>query len=200
MIKTQLIRRGIKDEKVLSAIEKIPREAFVPQSASFLAYEDTPLIIEKEQTISQPYITAYMVELLELVGHENVLEIGTGSGYQTAILAECAEQVTTIEIHEELSKKAKDRLNDFKYTNIHYRIKNGYEGDKKRAPYDAIIVSAYAEKIPPGLLEQLGDPGVLVIPLGNKYIQEIVLYKKENKEVSKKKGIWCNFVPLINKI
>ncbi|OGF66023.1 MAG: protein-L-isoaspartate O-methyltransferase [Candidatus Fischerbacteria bacterium RBG_13_37_8] len=195
MVETQIISRGVKDDRVLEAMRKVPRHLFVPSSDMQHAYIDSPLPIGEGQTISQPYIVALMTELLELKGTEKVLEIGTGSGYQAAVLAELGNEVYSIEIIDKLGKHAEQILTDLGYKNIKIKIGDGYKGWKEYAPFDAIIVTAAPEKIPPPLLEQLKEGGRLVIPLGE-YFQELYLFTKVKGEIKKKSIIPVRFVPM----
>ncbi len=197
MIQNQIIFRGIKDKKVLDALRKVPRDIFVDESYRDSAYEDRPLPIGSGQTISQPYIVALMTESLELTGNEKVLEIGTGSGYQVAILAEITKEVYTVEIITSLYEKNKKLLK--KYKNIKMSNHNGYLGWKKYAPYDRIIVTAAPDHIPQPFIEQLKDGGIMVIPVGPSSWNQ-VLYKVIKKGNGIKKIGLCDvaFVPLIN--
>ncbi len=175
MVETQLISRGIKDKRVIEAMLKVPRHLFVDEAFREFSYKDHPLPIGEGQTISQPYIVARMLELLELKGKERVLEIGTGSGYQTALLAELCLWVYTIEKYSALLEKAKKvLLNKLGYRNISFKLGDGTLGWKECAPFDAIIVSAAAPSIPPPLIEQLKDGGRIVIPVGTEEVQQIV--------------------------
>lgn len=189
----------IKNERVIAAISRVPRERFVPLNIQHLAYDDTPLPIGQEQTISQPYIVALMTDALGLTGSEKVLEIGTGSGYQTAILAELARLVVTVERLPSLSAAAKKVLDSLGYKNIIYHQAGetlGWLGD---APYDAIIATAGAPQIPPELIEQLAIGGRLVIPVGTRYVQELYkLTRRQDKNEIKDLGS-CRFVSLIGK-
>jgi protein-L-isoaspartate(D-aspartate) O-methyltransferase len=164
MVTDQIISRGIRDKKVIAAFLKVPRENFTGNSLSGNSYDDRPLPIGYGQTISQPYIVALMTELLELTGKESVLEIGTGSGYQTAILAEIAKSVYSVEIVEPLYERTVKNLKGYK--NVRLRLGDGYNGWKEFSPYDRIIVTAAPEKIPDPLFDQLGDNGILVVPEG----------------------------------
>jgi len=189
----------IKDKRVLAVMARIPRERFVPPESRHLAYEDIPLPIGLEQTISQPFIIALMTEALELTGSEKVLEIGTGSGYQAAILAELAGSVITVERLPPLAKAAKRVLNSLGYSNIEIHLAGETLGWLEGAPYDAIMVTAGAPRVPPGLLAQLAVGGRMVIPTGSRYLQElckITRHKKKNK-VQNLGG--CRFVSLIGK-
>jgi protein-L-isoaspartate(D-aspartate) O-methyltransferase len=189
----------IRDKRVLAAMSRIPREKFVPVESRSLAYEDSPLPIGWQQTISQPYIIALMTEALELTGREKVLEIGTGSGYQTAILAELAKQIISVERVPALAESAKKVLDSLGYNNIEIHLAEETLGWKKAAPYDAIMVTAAAPDIPNDLIAQLAIGGRMVIPAGSRYIQELykVLKGKEGNRVQKLGG--CRFVALIGK-
>ncbi|MBD3184893.1 protein-L-isoaspartate(D-aspartate) O-methyltransferase [Candidatus Poribacteria bacterium] len=195
MVEKQLIGRDITDPRVLEAMGKIPRHWFVGDSYQNMAYTDQPLPIGQGQTISQPYMVALMTELLALEGTEKVLEIGTGSGYQTAVLAELAEEVYTVEIVEPLAKKAREILEKIGYDNIKFKIGNGYYGWKEYAPYDLIIVTCGPEEVPDPLLEQMAEDGKLVIPVGSVY-QTLTIYEKKNDRLKKKHSIACRFVPM----
>lgn len=196
MVETQIKARGIKDEKVLSAMLKVPRHEFVPSLWRFLAYADRPLPIGEGQTISQPYIVALMTELLELKGTEKVLEIGTGSGYQAAILAEIVPEVYTIEIIPELTKTAEERLKKLGYENIFVKCGDGYYGWPEKSPFDAIIVTCGAGHIPPALIEQLAEGGRMVIPVGKGW-QKLLLVRKKNEKVTTEFVTDVIFVPLL---
>lgn len=196
MVKEQIERRGIKDEKVLKALEKVPRHLFVPEEYRSHAYEDYPLPIGEEQTISQPFIVAYMTELLELNKNCKVLEIGTGSGYQAAILAEIVKEVYTVELIESLSLRAQEVLASLGYKNIKFLIGDGTYGWKEFSPYDRIIVTAASPRVPPALIEQLSSNGILVIPVGT-YSQEIVRIRKKGDKIDEEVLIPVRFVPLI---
>ncbi len=197
MVKNQLIPRGIADENVLRVMGKIQRHLFVEEALVGEAYNDHPLPIGHKQTISQPYIVALMTEALELAGKEKVLEIGTGSGYQTAILAELSDKVYTVERIDPLLEKSKNLLQSLGYTNIYFKAYDGTFGWKDFAPYDAIMVTAGAPKVPEPLLEQLADGGRVIIPIGNKYSQDLIkVTRVENRFVEKSFG-GCRFVDLI---
>jgi protein-L-isoaspartate(D-aspartate) O-methyltransferase len=196
MVDEQIVARGIRDELTVNAMRKVPRHEFVPSELAAFAYRDHPLSIGYNQTISQPYIVAYMTEALELKPSDKVLEIGTGSGYQAAILAEICEEVYTIEIVEPLAKVAQDRLNRLEYKNITVIAGDGYQGYKEQAPFDAIIVTAAPEKIPPPLLEQLAENGRMIIPVGpTHYTQYLVLVEKKNGRIKKRNLLPVRFVP-----
>jgi len=201
MIETQLKARGIKDLAVLSAMEKVPRHFFVDESQRDFAYDDGPLPIGFGQTISQPYIVAYMTELLELTKESRVLEIGTGSGYQAAVLAEIAGEVFSIEIVPELGEGAKDRLKELGYRNVTVKIGDGYEGWDEEGPFDGIIVTASPDCVPPKLEEQLKFGGRMVIPVGkSENVQMMELIQKNSKgELTRQKTLPVRFVPLTRK-
>lgn len=196
MVEFQIKRRGIRDPKVLEAMLKVPRHLFVPEQMKELAYGDEPLPIGEGQTISQPYIVAYMTEALKLTGHEKVLEIGTGSGYQTAILAELAREVYTVELIPELSRRAQKVLRELGYQNIHFLIGDGTLGWPEHAPYEAILVSAAPATVPRSLIEQLKENGRLIIPVGTEY-QELVLVRKKKDGWEEERLIPVRFVPLV---
>jgi len=198
MVEYQIKARGIKDKRVIAAMLKVPRHLFVPEEMRDMAYRDEPLPIGYGQTISQPYIVAYMTEALKLRPEDKVLEIGTGSGYQTAILAELVRDVYTIEIIPELSERAQVTLKNLGYTNIEFLIGDGSKGWPEKAPFDAILVSAAPAEVPPALVEQLQINGRLVIPVGTDS-QELVLIKKTKKGLEKTRLIGVRFVPLIIK-
>ena len=196
MVKNQIEARGVKDKKVLEVMRKVERHKFVPMQSQYLAYEDTPLSIGEDQTISQPYIVALMTELLKLEGNEKVLEIGTGSGYQAAILAELAREVYTIEILPKLSERAQKLLQDLGYTNIKVKCGDGYLGWPEFAPFEAIIVTCAPDKVPKTLIEQLAEGGRMVIPVGTTY-QELKLLVKIKGRIEEKDIIPVRFVPMI---
>ena len=197
MVKNQLIPRGIKNPRVLEAMGKIPRDHFVEEALVNEAYNDHPLPIGHNQTISQPYIVALMTEALELTGTEMTLEIGTGSGYQTAILAELSKKVYTIERIRPLMVKARDILAELSYVNILFKAFDGTLGWKEYEPYDAIIVTAGAPKIPQPLLDQLAEGGRLIIPVGNKFSQELIQATKKKGNITQKNLGGCRFVDLV---
>ena len=196
MVESQLKGRDIKDLRVLEAMLKVKRHLFVPLSQRPRSYEDYPLPIGEGQTISQPYIVALMTQLLALKGNEKVLEIGTGSGYQAAILGELAKQVYTIEIVETLARQSEGLLKDLGYRNIKVKYGDGYMGWPEFAPFDAIIVTAAPETIPAPLLEQLAENGRLVIPVGV-YYQELKLVQKIKGKIREADIIPVRFVPMI---
>jgi protein-L-isoaspartate(D-aspartate) O-methyltransferase len=197
MVKTQLVPRGIKNPRVLKVMGKIPRNRFIEQALSGEAYNDHPLPIGHKQTISQPYIVALMTEALELTGDEKVLEIGTGSGYQTAILADLSGKVFTVERIRDLMVKARNILADLGYNNIMFKAFDGTLGWKEYEPYDAIMVTAGAPKIPEPLLDQLADGGRLIIPVGNRFSQELIKVTKKNGNIIQKNFGGCRFVDLV---
>jgi protein-L-isoaspartate(D-aspartate) O-methyltransferase len=197
MVKTQIEARGVKDPRVLSAMRKVERHKFVISHNLEEAYEDYPLPIGHGQTISQPYIVALMTELCRLKGTEKVLEIGTGSGYQAAVLSLLSREVYTIEIIEALGKSAAKRLKDQKYNNINVRIGDGYKGWPEKAPFDIIVLTACPPKIPETLLEQLKDGGILVSPVGE-YNQELIRIEKHNGKYSRETVTYVRFVPMIH--
>lgn len=196
MVSTQIKSRGIKDVNVLEAMEKVPRHLFVPENMRKLAYNDEPLPIGNGQTISQPYIVAYMTEVLQLSIEEKVLEVGTGSGYQAAVLAEIAKEVFTVEIIDGLSKNAQEVLQEEGYTNIHFRVGDGSYGWEENAPYDAIMVTAAPSEVPKALQDQLKIGGRMIVPVGDAF-QELVLIVREKRKFKKKKLLPVRFVPLV---
>jgi protein-L-isoaspartate(D-aspartate) O-methyltransferase len=197
MVKYQIEKRGIKNPVVLQVMRNTPRHLFVPPALSSMAYDDYPLPIGKEQTISQPYIVALMTDLLKLKGGEKILEIGTGSGYQAAILSQLVDTVYTIEIIESLAINAKIRLNNLNYKNVIVKQGDGYKGWPSAAPFDAIIVTAAPKKVPQTLIDQLNVGGHIVIPVGDRW-QELQLITKINKnKIKKKTVIPVRFVPMV---
>lgn len=196
MVERQIAGRGVKDPRVLEAMRTIPRHLFVPEAEMPHAYEDRPLPIGSGQTISQPYIVAFMTEQLHLTGNETVLEIGTGSGYQTAVLARVAKKVYTIEIRKELADEAAERLKRLGITNAEVKTGDGYMGWPEHAPFDGILVTAAPERIPPPLLEQLASPGRMVIPVGAFY-QELKVIKREGAGYTEKSVLPVRFVPFV---
>jgi protein-L-isoaspartate(D-aspartate) O-methyltransferase len=195
MVENQIVARGVQDSLVLEAIGKVPRHLFVPLPFQQRAYSDGALPIGENQTITQPYIVALMTDLLDLSGGDKVLEIGTGSGYQAAVLAEIAGEVYSIEIIEILAESAEIRLNELGYENIQVRWGDGYKGWKEHAPFDGIIVTAAPDHIPEPLIEQLKVGGKMVIPVGDLY-QELLLVEKTEEGVHKKSVIPVRFVPM----
>ena len=199
MVLNQLRSRDIVDSEVLQAMLTVPRHQFVDERIQESAYNDYPLAIGEGQTISQPYIVALMTQLLELKGGERVLEIGTGSGYQAAVLAEIVEEVYTVEIYESLSKKSEKLIKDLGYRNIHFKIGDGYYGWEEYAPYDAIIVTCAPDYVPPHLLQQIRDDGGrIVIPVGGIWmVQTLMKIEKTRGEVKSTGIIGVRFVPMI---
>lgn len=201
MVAEQLIGRGLTNQKILAAFRKVPRHLFVPEEYRLQAYADHPLPIGENQTISQPYIVALMTELLNIQPTSRILEIGTGSGYQTAILAELASEVYTIERIGKLSQTAQLILQDLGYSNIHFRVGDGALGWPEYAPYDRIIVSAASPKVPPQLLDQLSTKkGLLVLPVGERFQQTLTRIEKNGNQIKTSYHDYCVFVPLITDI
>lgn len=199
MVETQIVERGIRDKRVIEAMKKVPRHLFVPEDIIDSAYDDRALPIGHGQTISQPYIVALMTELLELKGDEKILEIGTGSGYQAAILAELAKEVHTIERVEALASEAKKRFEKLGYRNIKVYVKDGTEGLPEEAPFDRIIITAATPDVPEPLCEQLKEGGIIVAPVGERYSQYMLKAIKKDKELERHYLIPVAFVPLIGK-
>ena len=199
MVEEQLVERGVKNLSVLEAMSRVPRHLFAQDSLQHRAYGDTPLPIGENQTISQPYIVGAMTEALALKGEERVLEIGTGSGYQTAIIAELCRQVFTIERLNNLSRKAQNILERLNYMNIVFKMFDGTYGWPDQAPFDAILITASAPEIPDSLVKQLGDGGRLVAPIGGADKQKLVVLTKKGDRVSRRDLVNCKFVPLIGK-
>jgi protein-L-isoaspartate(D-aspartate) O-methyltransferase len=198
MVERQIRARGIKNQAVLEAMLKVPRHRFVTAEYVTSAYEDYPLPIGKGQTISQPYIVAYMTEAAEISGNEKVLEIGTGSGYQAAILGELAKEVYTIEIIPELAERARRTLGELGYQNVRVKTGNGYEGWAEYAPYDGIVVTAAPDEVPKALIDQLAMNGKMVIPVGAGD-QEMMIITKTADGVIEKRTIPVRFVPMTGK-
>jgi protein-L-isoaspartate(D-aspartate) O-methyltransferase len=197
MVNTQIVAEGIKDAAVIKAMQTVPRHLFVPEDLQAHAYEDRPLPIGHGQTISQPYIVAYMTELLRLKPGSKVLEIGTGSGYQAAILSLITRDVFTVEIIAELGKEAEDRLSKLGYGNVRLKVADGYNGWQEHALYDAIIVTAASEYIPPPLIRQLKPGGRMVIPVGSPFlVQTLMLVEKQGSVVRTQSLLPVRFVPL----
>jgi len=197
MAKDQLQSRGIENQKVLEAMRKVKRHLFVDEKEWDRAYDDTPLSIPCSQTISQPYMVALMTELIEPDKDKSVLEIGTGSGYQTAILAEICKHVYSIERHEDLAEQARKLLKKLGYRNVEIKTGDGTFGWKQKAPFDAIVVTAGAPEVPDILVEQLKDRGMMVIPVGTHFRQNLELVQKRGDSYIKKTICGCIFVPLI---
>ena len=200
MVKNQLIDRGIKDAFILDAFRTVPRHEFVSKEYIEDAYRDSPLPIGKQQTISQPYIVALMTAQLKLTGKERILEIGTGSGYQTAILAKLTQKVFSIERLMSLSETAKTHLASLGYTNIETKVGDGSLGWSEHAPYDGIIVTAAAPEVPASLIQQLKVGGKLVIPIGERFSQSLIVSIKYEDKVETKIICGCIFVPLIGEL
>lgn len=198
MVEDQIERRGVEDERVLAAMLEVPRHRFVPEAVRGSSYDDDPVPIGDGQTISQPYIVALMTSLLGLEGGEKVLEIGTGSGYQAAVLAKIAREVYTIEIRSQLGQRAEDTLDALGFDNVHVRIGNGYSGWPEEAPFDAILVTAAPEAVPEGLLDQLKVGGRMVVPVGS-YIQDLLLLSKTPEGVAERQIVPVRFVPMIGR-
>ncbi len=198
MVDRQLRARGLSDERVLGAMARVPRHRFVLPADRALAYADSPLSIGLDQTISQPYIVGYMADAVDLQPTDRVLEIGTGSGYQAAVLAELVAQVYTIEIIPELAARARDTLTELGYTNIDVRTGNGYLGWPEQAPFDAIVVTAAPDAIPPALVEQLAVGGRMAIPVGDRF-QEMVIVTKATDGIVETTTFPVRFVPMTGK-
>jgi protein-L-isoaspartate(D-aspartate) O-methyltransferase len=198
MIATQLRARGLEDEDVLAAMARVPRHLFVPEDVSAFAYADEPLPIGRGQTISQPYIVAYMTEALKLGREDRVLEIGTGSGYQTAVLAEVAGEVWTVELVEELSLGAQAKLESLGYGNIHFRVGDGSAGWPEASPFDGILVTAAPESIPAALEAQLAPGGRMIVPVGLGS-QELILVERRGNSFRKQRLLGVRFVPLVRR-
>ena len=197
MVEQQLRARGIHDQRVLDAMLELPRHEFVPLEFQAQAYADHPLPIGAEQTISQPFIIAVALQALALTGSESVLEVGTGSGYQTALLARMARQVYSVERHAELTEKAKATLEQLGFGNIKISVRDGSQGWPDYAPYDAILVSAAAPSLPKSLIEQLQEGGRMVIPVGPPHAQELQLISRKATQISSETVEGCRFVPLV---
>ena len=197
MVARQLRERGIRDERVLAAMSRVPRELFVPESLVAHAYDDGALPIGQHQTISQPFVVATICSLLSLTGTERVLDVGTGSGYQAAVLAELAAEVVTIERIPELAESARGLLQEMGYENVEVRAGDGSLGVPDRAPFDGIAVAAAAPFVPPALYEQLGDGGRLVLPRGTRVGQDLVLVVRTPQGPVERRSIACRFVPLV---
>jgi protein-L-isoaspartate(D-aspartate) O-methyltransferase len=199
MVERQIEARGLTDERVLEAMRKVPRHEFVPPNLRASAYEDRPLPIGHNQTISQPYIVAVMTDLAEVDAESRVLEVGTGSGYQAAVLAELVAEVYTIEIVEPLAKEAERTLDRLGYRNVHVRHGDGYQGWPAAAPFDAILVTAAAPTVPPALLEQLSVGGRLVIPVGDR-AQRLEVHTRTSSGVSVDRSFPVRFVPMTGEV
>jgi protein-L-isoaspartate(D-aspartate) O-methyltransferase len=200
MVAQQITARGVADRRVLEAMLAVPRHLFVPENMSDRAYDDSPLPIGDGQTISQPYMVAWMTELLEVRENDKVLEVGTGSGYQAAVLCELAKEVLSVEQHSSLADRARERLRSLGYRNFRIRVGDGTLGWPEEAPFDCIIVTAGAPSVPQPLLEQMSDGGRLVIPVGSSGMQMLNLIRRKGKDyLASDKGT-CVFVPLVGKL
>ena len=200
MVENQIMKRGIKDSLLIKAFLKVPRHQFVPKEYIRIAYADRALPIGEGQTISQPYIVAYMTQVLNLSRNDRVLEIGTGSGYQAAILGELSDNVFTIEILASLGKKASKLLSEMGYSNIKVKIGDGYQGWEEYAPFDAIIVTCAPTEIPIALKNQLKEGGKMIIPVGSSYYQELVYLRKIDNQLLEEKVLPVLFVPMVDSI
>src|SRR2546421_1996466 len=197
MVQEQLKPRSINDERVLAAIAKVPRQEFVPENMRAKSYSDSALPIGHDQTISQPFIVAFMTEQLRPQPSDRVLEIGTGTGYQTAILAELVKDVYTIEIIEPLAKDASARLARLDYNNAHVKVGDGFQGWPEVAPFDAIIVTCAPDKVPQPLTEQLKDGGRMLVPVGSGIDQQLYLLEKKNGQLAQTAILPVGFVPMM---
>lgn len=199
MVAEQIVRRGIRQPEVVRAMGEVPRHSFVPVGLQDQAYVDGPLAIGSGQTISQPYIVALMTELLELDKADKVLEIGTGSGYQAAVLSRLVREVYTVEIREELARNAQRTLADLGYENIHLRVADGYQGWPEEAPFDGIMVTAAPGRVPQPLIDQLREGGRLVIPVGD-FFQDLLVLTKTPDGIERREIIPVRFVPMIGEV
>jgi len=199
MVDLQLITRGIKDKRVLQVMRDIPREEFVPSDLKYAAYDDCALPIGEGQTISQPYMVAIMTECLQLKGDEKVLEIGTGSGYQAAILSRLSKKVFTIERVPELAERSKEKLEKHGFSNVQVILGDGTEGYENEVPFDGIIVTASCPDIPKPLVDQLAEGGRLILPIGERFHQVLTTVTKSKGKIKKEESIGCVFVPLLGK-
>lgn len=196
MVRSQIENRGVRDKAVLNAMRSVPRHLFVPRELWGNAYDDRPLPIGHGQTISQPYIVAYMSEIVHLEPDDNVLEIGSGSGYQAAILGSIVQRTYTVEIIPELGQKAAELIKKLNFNNVEVKISDGYYGWKEHAPFDAIIVTAAAEYVPPPLIEQLKDGGRMAIPIGSPFmVQTLMLVEKQGEKIKTRSLFPVRFVP-----
>jgi protein-L-isoaspartate(D-aspartate) O-methyltransferase len=196
MVADQIQARGVRDPRVLDALTRVPRELFIPEDERGGAYEDRPVPIGYGQTISQPYIVGYMTEALKVGPTDRVLEVGTGCGYQTAVLAELAGEVYSIELIDALAERARRTLDDLHYANVHVRAGDGYAGWPEHAPYDRILGAAAAEDLPSALVDQLADGGILVMPIGTAY-QELRVLQKRGHDLDTLATLPVRFVPMI---
>jgi protein-L-isoaspartate(D-aspartate) O-methyltransferase len=198
MVEQQLKPRGIRDERVIAAMAKVPREEFVAENVRGQSYADSALPIGHDQTISQPYIVAFMTEQLRPKPTDRVLEVGTGSGYQAAVLAELVKDVYTIDIVEPLAKEASARLARLGYNNVHVKVGDGYQGWSEVAPFDAIIVTCAPDKVPQPLIQQLKDGGRMIVPVGTTMMdQQLYLLEKKNGELAQTAILPVRFVPMV---
>jgi protein-L-isoaspartate(D-aspartate) O-methyltransferase len=199
MVENQLRCRGISDERVLQIMNSLPRERFIPENSRDLAYLDQPVAIGNGQTISQPYIVALMTEKLQIQPHHLVLEIGTGCGYQTAILAQLARKVYTVELINELAQLGRKNVMDAGISNVEYHIGDGCLGWSVKMQFDRILIAAVAEEVPPALFEQLAEDGKMVIPVGYGENQRLLLFEKQAQQIQETTLCYCRFVKLIHK-
>jgi protein-L-isoaspartate(D-aspartate) O-methyltransferase len=197
MVNVQLRERGIRDERVLAAMEKVPREAFIAPEHARDAYNDGPLPIGAGQTVSQPYMVAAMVEALEVQPSDRVLEVGTGTGYEAAVLGEIAAEVWTIERHAELADRASHILAELGYANVHVVCGDGSQGLPEHPPFDKIVVAAGAPTAPPSLIAQLAEGGILAVPVGNRVEQQLMIVRKGGGVITTARHVLCCFVPLV---
>jgi len=200
MVSEQIQTRGITNKKLLDALLKTPRHPFIPEGLRDMSYEDHPVSLGHGQTISQPYIVALMLDRLELTGKEKVLEIGTGTGYQSVLLSRLAKEVYTLELVAPLAEKAVELIKQLKRKNIKVFNKDGSNGYEKKAPYDRIIVGAASKEIPPAFLKQLKVGGILILPIGNRFHQELKKIKKTKEGFEEQTLCGCVFVPLVGKV
>lgn len=198
MVEQQIAARGVSDERVLDAMRNVKRHLFVPEDLREYAYSDRPLPIGEGQTISQPYVVAFMTEKLELEQHEKVLEIGTGSGYQAAVLGEICDNVWTIEVNQALAERAVKTLRETGYENVHVRHGDGYLGWPEEAPFDAIIVTCAPSDVPEPLEQQLAEGGRMIIPVSAGFGQELVLLTKRGGKLVRREVLPVRFVPMVN--
>jgi protein-L-isoaspartate(D-aspartate) O-methyltransferase len=196
MVNTQIERRGIRDRRVIEAMREVPRHLFVPERFRFMAYDDSPVPIGFEQTVSQPYIVAYMLQSLKLTGLEKVLEIGTGSGYQSALLARLCEKVYTIEIIQDLAARAEAMIEPLGLSNVKTQCGDGYLGWPKAAPFERVVVSAAPGQVPKPLVEQLGPGGRMILPLGDFDQQLLLIHKTATGKILRRKLVPVKFVPM----
>lgn len=197
MVETQIVARGVTDARVIAAMRTTPRHLFLPRSRSEDAYGDRALPIDCGQTISQPYMVAVMTEMLQIPLHARVMEIGTGSGYQTAVLAQIADRVVTIERHRALAGEARALLTELGYANVRFIAADGSTGFPDEAPYDGILITAGAPRVPDALLGQLAEGGRLVAPVGNEQVQNLVTVIRQGNAYQYEHGMSCRFVPLV---